>query len=72
MSHNPNKRPIVKPWVVESLRQSINDWLNKLADGKCLHDKCWNCNGTGINKYTGQPCVHMIGCRCVKCSPQIN
>ena len=65
-----NTRQIVKPWVVNSLRKSIEDYLNNKAEkeNRCVHDSCLYCNGTGTNKYNGQPCVHMISCRCSKCS----
>jgi len=36
----------------------------------CLHASCATCNGTGINKNTGGPCIHAISCPCVKCSPR--
>lgn len=66
----PNNKQIVKPWVQQSLHNSIEEFLNKLAadEGKCLHDSCLNCHGKGVNKYTGQACVHMISCKCRKCS----
>lgn len=34
----------------------------------CLHKKCPSCGGSGINKYTGHYCVHMISCPCPSCS----
>jgi hypothetical protein len=38
---------------------------------KCLHLNCSCCNGTGINKYTKEPCIHMISCPCPQCSPNV-
>lgn len=35
---------------------------------QCRHDACQSCIGTGI-KSDGTPCVHMISCKCPKCSP---
>ena len=35
---------------------------------KCLHDNCPICNGTGISKITGTPCIHNLSCNCPKCS----
>lgn len=37
-------------------------------DGRCLHDKCPECSGSG-RKQNGQTCVHMLSCKCSKCSP---
>jgi len=35
----------------------------------CMHDNCASCNGT-FNRLDGLgPCVHMMSCRCKKCSP---
>lgn len=36
----------------------------------CLHKLCPSCNGTGINKYTGEMCIHGLACPCPKCSPR--
>ena len=36
---------------------------------KCRHDSCPQCHGTG-KKENGDVCVHMISCRCPKCSPR--
>lgn len=36
----------------------------------CLHAKCPKCRGTGVNTETKQSCLHMISCRCPKCSPR--
>lgn len=42
---------------------------NKESDkpSPCLHDSCIRCNGTGIQS-NGLICVHMISCKCKKCS----
>ncbi len=37
--------------------------------GECLHDRCSQCNGTGIRKDGLGACIHMISCSCQKCSP---
>ena len=36
---------------------------------KCQHDSCSECHGTG-KKKNGDMCIHMISCRCPKCSPR--
>lgn len=36
---------------------------------ECLHDKCPDCNGTGIKKNGLGSCIHMISCKCPKCNP---
>ena len=36
----------------------------------CLHATCPTCNGTGVNKTTGGPCIHGISCPCSKCTPR--
>lgn len=35
---------------------------------ECLHLKCEECHGTGWKKDR-TPCIHMLSCRCSKCSP---
>lgn len=35
---------------------------------KCLHKNCPECYGNG-HKTNGEPCIHMISCNCLKCSP---
>lgn len=37
---------------------------------ECLHDKCPDCNGTGIKKNGLGSCIHMISCKCPKCNPR--
>ncbi len=39
----------------------------KQAWQPCLHDQCTRCHGTGINAF-GSTCIHMISCKCPKCS----
>lgn len=34
----------------------------------CAHQHCERCHGTGKDS-NGNQCVHMISCRCVRCSP---
>jgi len=41
---------------------------NPLGWEPCAHDGCTQCHGTGI-KLDGSQCIHMIACRCPKCSP---
>jgi hypothetical protein len=41
---------------------------DKIVNFKCLHKECPKCKGTGWQK-NGRICVHMISCRCKKCSP---
>ena len=38
------------------------------TDNKCLHNNCDECGGKGIKK-DGTECVHMISCKCPRCSP---
>ncbi|MHA1185937.1 MAG: hypothetical protein ACTSSK_03545 [Candidatus Heimdallarchaeota archaeon] len=53
-------------------RQTIH--LEKIKMAKdpnwqpCMHDRCIECQGTGI-KLDGSTCIHIIACRCPKCSP---
>lgn len=44
-------------------------WKFTPSKQQCLHEKCTSCKGTGTNKITGQPCIHMISCPCSRCSP---
>lgn len=39
---------------------------------QCLHESCERCNGTGVDKTTKTPCVHMISCPCPKCTPRFS
>lgn len=40
---------------------------SKTFDKKaCSHEQCSECEGRGIKK-DGQPCIHVISCRCRKC-----
>ncbi len=59
------------PWGSEEEREKYQKWqrdFGKSGGDKCLHDACEECHGTGIKKKDGSPCVHMISCRCKKCS----
>lgn len=38
---------------------------------QCLHDNCPTCGGTGIRKDGLGACIHMISCKCPKCSPRM-
>lgn len=61
-----------------TLKDNIPDFSQveeqiKINGGKpdasqCLHLSCPDCHGTGT-KSTGAPCLHMISCPCIRCSP---
>ena len=40
----------------------------KPQDDQCLHLQCPSCNGTGVNKSTGEVCVHHLSCPCPRCT----
>ena len=42
----------------------------KPQDDQCLHLQCPNCHGTGVNKNTGEVCIHYISCPCSRCTPR--
>lgn len=42
----------------------------KPQDDQCLHLQCPSCHGTGVNKSTGEVCVHYISCPCSRCTPR--
>ncbi len=61
----PNKAD--DSWITEPVTPN-----ERRETGKCLHLSCPKCHGTGrIRKghNAGQACVHMISCRCQRCSP---
>jgi len=47
-------------WITRSVR--IPD-----ATQPCTHNSCSQCVGTGV-KVDGTRCVHMISCRCPRCT----
>lgn len=45
---------------------------NETGNTKCLHLSCPKCHGTGRIQHghnKGVMCVHMISCKCRRCSP---
>lgn len=63
------------PTIFKHLGDSISPipkkfrWWERKKNESCLHDKCPNCKGTGV-QFDGTACVHMISCPCSKCSPR--
>lgn len=51
------------------LFENYFDKFIKNQQGKCLHDQCPECGGSGIKKKDKTPCVHFISCPCSKCNP---
>lgn len=45
-----------------------NRWVEDVKDIPCVHMSCPSCLGTGIKK-DGTMCVHMISCKCKRCTP---
>lgn len=43
---------------------------NKGSIQPCLHGQCSACHGTGHRPFGG-PCIHMISCKCPKCTPMM-
>lgn len=48
------------------------DWRNQPPkydekEEQCLHRSCPKCHGTGRSEFGA--CIHMISCRCKKCTP---
>ena len=43
--------------------------MKKSDSDKCRHKASSKCGGTGLNKYTGELCVHMLVCYCRFCAP---
>lgn len=56
-------------WIYKGRETPITDikpWIPN--DIPCAHLRCPECGGSGI-KANGSTCVHMISCRCGRCSP---
>lgn len=71
---DPKKMTPDDPSIMKKRTTIQNQHLQEVEDrkererGKCLHDQCTECLGTGVKK-DGNRCVHMISCPCRKCSP---
>lgn len=56
----------IKKYFDRDTKVKLRSWFE--GSDECLHRKCSECHGTSIKK-DGSRCIHMISCRCKKCSP---
>lgn len=51
------------------VNQNWTDRTQVVVTQPCAHNSCSQCVGTGV-KQDGSRCVHMLSCRCPRCTPR--
>ena len=68
LEKNSSSRDFSPGWT-ERQKKHLEKVYRNINHQDCLHDLCSKCLGTGI-KIDGSFCIHMISCKCGKCSPR--
>ena len=70
MTINTPNKDLWQIKITDEQLKKVNEHIKSrdLSDEQCQHDNCSDCHGSGVKK-NGMKCIHMISCRCKKCSP---